>query len=459
MRISTLGGIALLLLAALPAGGQEESLLEPARFLIETITIEGPKEAAANIVRAEIFLREGETYTEDQLRQAIYRVHRLPFVLDASFSLRKGSRRGAYELLIEVQPARWFFYDQRNRFFRSSEPLDLEENAVELDRSTLSADALVGARLFMGRSGMAFAGFNSQDGVEAGFTKYDLFHRGILASAVLSWSSCCVKEVLPLALDPTFSSWSFGSSRKVSLGLSVPLGGPQSLQFSLSERWSDTGTLQPVLGTQTNFLQFFDFSSFVRGNDLDYRRAEAKWVYDSTDDPLVPLRGQSFSAGVEASQLQANDLVSVFFPGPFEETVETPFSSSKSEQWIAAASAIRHWSVTPRQTVSASGRVAVGQSRIDNLAVEAQVVPHADVDYIGGSLGIQHALTLKRSRAPGDFSDLRLEAGAEAGLERTSPDLGPSPLRRFSVWMGLVFRNQWGRVRVLLTYLELGKSE
>ncbi len=459
MRIRTLGGIALLLLAAFPAGAQEETLLDPARFLIERITIEGPKEAAANIVRAEILLREGETYTEDQLRQAVYRIHRLPFVLDASFSLRKGSRRGAFELLIEVRPARWFFYDQWNRFFRSSEPLDLEENALELDRTTLSADVLVGARLFVGRSGVAFAGLNSQDGFEAGFTKYDLFHRGILASAVLSGSSCCVKEVLPLALDPTFSSWSFGSSRKISLGLSVPLGGPQSMQFSLSDRRSDTGTLQAVLGTRTNFLQFFDFSSFVLGNDLEYRRAEAKWVFDTTDDPLVPSRGQSFSAGVEASQLTAHDLLSVFRPGDFAGQIETPFSSSKSEQWIAAGSAIRHWSLTPRQTVSVSGRISGGQSRIDNLVVGERILPHVEVDYLGGSLGLQHALTLRRSREPGDLSDLRLETGGEAGLERTSPDLGPSPLKRFSVWMGLVFRNQWGRVRVMLTYLELGKSE
>src|SRR3954469_2979572 len=99
-----------LLAGALPVWS-DEAAPEPARFLIEKITVAGPKAAAANIVRAETLLRTGESYTEDELRQAVYRVHRLPFVLDASFSLRKGSRRGAYELLIEVAPARWFFYD------------------------------------------------------------------------------------------------------------------------------------------------------------------------------------------------------------------------------------------------------------------------------------------------------------------------------------------------------------
>jgi hypothetical protein len=109
LRIRSFLSLALLVLAALPAAAQEEPPPETARFLIETISVEGPKEAAANIVKAETLLRPGETYTETQLRLAIYRVHRLPFVLDANFALRKGSRRGAYELVISVQPARWFF--------------------------------------------------------------------------------------------------------------------------------------------------------------------------------------------------------------------------------------------------------------------------------------------------------------------------------------------------------------
>src|SRR4051794_17102739 len=109
----------LLLLSSLSARGQEE----PDRFLIERITVEGTKEAAANIIRSETLLRPGESYNEGELRQAVYRVHRLPFVLDASFSLRKGSRRGAYELVIDVQPARWFFYDVWFRSFAFDQPL------------------------------------------------------------------------------------------------------------------------------------------------------------------------------------------------------------------------------------------------------------------------------------------------------------------------------------------------
>lgn len=453
-----LGALALLFLAALPLRAQEEvpaaAAQEPARFLIEMITVAGPKEAAANIVRAETLLREGETYTEDQLRQAVYRVHRLPFVLDATFALRKGSERGAYELVIEVQPARWFFFDHWVRAYRFDEPLELEESfrvAPSL-RSTFDLGGLAGARLFVGRSGVLFGALDSEEGGQIGFTRYDLFHRGILASAGFSRTVCCVREVLPLALDPTFTSWTFESSGKASLGLAIPLGGPQSVQISLSERRGDVSSRSGVLIDPFVIPPIV----FIEDGELTYSRAEAKWVYDTSDDPLLPTRGLSLSAGLEAARFDSRDLVEVRTDvegRPF--WFEVP--AFHSEQVIAAASAIRHWPLTPRQTVSATGRIFGGRSRLDNLILKDEIAAKVDLDTFGGSLGLQHALSLKRSRRSGDFADLRLESGLEVGLERTSPDLGPSPLERFSVWVGFVFRNQWGRVRLLLSYLDLGK--
>jgi hypothetical protein len=449
VRTRTLWSIALLLLAAPPA----QALEEPARFLIERITVEGPKEAAANIVRAETLLREGGTYTEEEIWQAVYRVHRLPFVLDASFSLRKGSQRGTYELAIDIQSNRWFFFDHYVRAFAFDQPLDLEDETVRGDRSSLTLGGLAGVRHFVGRSGVVFASLDSHEGVQAGFAQYDLFHRGILATAGVSLSECCVTEVLPLALDPTFSSWSFGTSLKTSLGLSIPLGGPQSVQVSLSERQGDEGTRNEVL------LAPGQRFSHVTGNgsELTYRRAEAKWVWDTSDDPALPTRGTSLSAGLEASRFAARDLTLFQFgPAPGEVTT-TPYSSLHSEQVVGAVSVLRHWPVTPRQTVSVQARVSAGQSRLDNLAVEDLVLRHVDADYYSGLVGLSHAFTVRRARQSGVLTDVRLESGAEIGIEKTSPDLGPSPLERFSVHTGLVFRNPWGRVQIVFTYLDLGE--
>ncbi|HEV2851287.1 MAG TPA: hypothetical protein VHC97_00630 [Thermoanaerobaculia bacterium] len=456
MRTRTLWSIALLLLAALPAQAQgetPETAQEPARFLIERITVAGTKEAAINIVRAETLLREGGVYSEEELRQAVYRVHRLPFVLDASFALRKGSRRGAYELAIEVQPNRSFFFDSWIRAFGFDQPLDLEDETVRGDRSSLTLGGLAGARLFVGRSGVVFAALDSREGIQAGFAQYDLLHRGILATAGVSLNECCVTEVLPLALDPTFSSWSFGTSLKTSLGLSIPLSGPQSVQLGISERRGDTGTRNEVLLAPGE--RFHPVAG--RGEELTYRRAEAKWVWDTSDDPALPTRGSSISAGIEVGRFAARDLALFQLDPSSRGIVATSYSPLHSEQVVAAVSAIRHWPVTTRQTVSVQARVVAGRSRLDNLAVADRVVSHVDADYYGGLVGLAHAWTVRRARGSGVLTDVRLESGVEVGAEKTSPDLGPSPLERFSVHTGLVFRNPWGRVQIVLTYLDLGE--
>jgi hypothetical protein len=435
----------LLLLSSLSARGQEE----PDRFLIERITVEGTKEAAANIVRSETLLRPGDSYNEGELRLAVYRVHRLPFVLDASFSLRKGSRRGAYELVIEVRPARWFFYDLWFRAFAFDQPLDLGTETFSGYRSSASVGSVAGARRFVGRSGVLFAALDSEEGIQAGFTQYDLLDRGILASAGISRNVCCVTEVLPLALDPTFSAWTFDTSLKLSLGISIPLNGPQSIQITASERRGERGSRSEVLvgpGLREN-------PRSGGGEELSYRRAEAKWVFDTSDDPVFPTRGVSISAGMEASRFAARDLDLTLDPGS-PETVVLFYPDYRSEQVVGAISVIRHWALTSRQTVSLMGRVSAGQSRLDHLAVKEGVIPHVDADYYAGSAGVEHAWTLRRSRVAGELSDLRLETGVEIGGEKTIPDLGPSPLKRFSAHTGFVYRNPWGRIRLIFTYLD-----
>lgn len=436
--------LGLLFLAASPGRAQEGAPPpEPVRFLLETITVSGAGEAAANIVRAETLLEEGASYTEADLVQAIARVHRLPFVLEATFALRKGSERGAYELAVDVRPARWFFFDQWTHGFVIHEPVDLDPSP---------AGILTGARLFLGRSGVLFAVLDTDQGAQIGFTQYDLFHRGILLSAAVSEARFEVTEVLPLALDPTFASWSFDNSTKVSLGLSVPVGPRQSVQASLSERSGDAADRRNVLESPRR-----PPVRFSGDGDLTYRRAEAKWVYDTSDDPFLPTRGMSLSAGVEAARFESESL------RPSSRSVfEPPLPPFRSELVIVALSAIHHWSVTPRQTVSVTARGSAGPSRLENLFTgdvtgDAGELRDVTLDYLGGSVGVQHSLVLKRHREPGDLSDLRLETGIEIGGERTAPDLGPSPLKRFSASVGIVFRNQWGRVRATLTYLDLGE--
>ena len=103
--------LAALVLAALPAAAKAVPDPDrPARFFLERIAVEGVRRASPEVIVSESLLAEGHSYTEGELRQAVDRVQRLPFVLDAGFSLGRGSRRGHYRLLIEVDEVHAFFF-------------------------------------------------------------------------------------------------------------------------------------------------------------------------------------------------------------------------------------------------------------------------------------------------------------------------------------------------------------
>lgn len=445
-----LGPLVLLLAVAAPARG-DDAAQEP--IFLQRITVVGARPAIAKIVVGETLLREGETYTEDDLRQAVRRVHRLPFVVDATFALRKGTERGAYELVIEVRPAGWFFYDWQVKGFRLAEPLAInpEDFSIDDDTFTASSGGLIGVRRFLGSYGVAFAVLDSEEGGQIGYSHYNLADRGGLISFAVSANACCITEVLPFGLDPTFAVWNFDDSRKFSLTLTAPLSARQSLQLALSERKGDAGQRIEVLtGDPAD-------RDFIAGGDLSYERAELKWVYDTSDDPVVPTHGMTLAVGMEGSRFAAADLALLRFdPGAPGFPESRPAADVAARQVVGAVSAVRHWSLRPRHTVTGNVRLAAGRSEVENLAGDARRGT-IGLDYAAASAGARYSFTLRRARGEDNLYDLRLETGGEIGMERTLPDLGPSPLQRLAAWVAVVFRNQWGRIRVSLSYLDVGE--
>ena len=123
----------LLLALALPAQAQE-------RFHIERIDVRHLVHASADVIRAESRLREGESYDESELRDANNRIKRLPFILDATFQLERGSVRDAYVLVISVNETKPFFY--------VFDIIGYRRRRIELD----AEDALLaGGRWFAGK--------------------------------------------------------------------------------------------------------------------------------------------------------------------------------------------------------------------------------------------------------------------------------------------------------------------
>jgi len=446
---------ALLLLAALASRAQEEA----PRFLLERITVEGPREAAGRIVKAETLLREGESYSEADLAQAVSRIHRIPFVLDADFSLRKGSTRGAYELLIQVVEARRFQFETTVGLYTLAEPLNLDNSVGDANEWSVVLPGLIGYRHFIGRSGVVFAALDTKEGVQVGFTRYDLFGRGIVASAGYSGlppNFCCTSEVLPYGLDPTFVSWDWrDSAHRLSLAVGIPLNQTDAIRLDWSRRDGEGSSRHEVLAT---FRESGSFIDLADGVDVTLDRAELKWVRDTSDDPVLPSRGFTLSGGLEWSSFETGTLRSLVFENNMEEEQTLP--AQRSEQIAAVGSAARHWSITPRQTISGLARLSLGQAKLRNLPTAGRSVD-ADPDVFGGSLGLRHLARLKQSRGQGGFGDTYLESRAEFGVEATSPDLrlsrAPNPLERLELSVGLVFRSVWGRLRLLVSYLDVGE--
>jgi len=162
--------VLLLLLACAPLLRGEE------RFLIERIDVRNLVHASADVIRAETRLHEGESYAETDLRAASDRVRRLPFVLDVTFSLERGTVRDAYVLVITVSETRplFFRYDMVP-FFETGNILVGVNN-----------DALLGVRWFSGSRGVFHVASivhqsdrpfeSSYISVQGGYTRYGLFH-------------------------------------------------------------------------------------------------------------------------------------------------------------------------------------------------------------------------------------------------------------------------------------------
>jgi hypothetical protein len=451
--------LAVLLLLAFRASAQEPLPEDTARFLIQTITVETDREASAEIIKSETLLKEGETYTEDDLRQAIARVHRLPFVLDASFSLRKGSERGTYELVVETHTARWFFFDRGVQVTSFDRAYALEGNFLSGTHYAVSQTGLIGGRLFVGRSGVLYGSLgihqdlvNDGTGIEIGYTHYDLFGRGAVADASYSTNYCCTTEVLPLGISPGLEVWDWERDERAALSLSIPLSSNRSLQLGWTERWGDAGNHRRILFD--DYLPYIQDSVFA--GDQSSRQASARWVQDTSDDPLLPSRGSVLSAGLEYISFDAERLRAFHIQGQDLPVEYTP-PDFHGEMLTADLTATRHWSLTPRQSVSASGRLSYGRSRVFYVA-DGQRFLGLELDVYGGSVGGKHLLRLWSLREPGNVGDLYLETEARYGLESVPLRQGLKyGLSRLELSTGLTFRNRWGRLRLAFSYLDLGE--
>lgn len=398
-----LAGLLLFLSLLAPQGAAAQ---EPPKFLIETIVVQGVQRAAGRqIVAEESLLKPGQTYSEQELRQAVYRVKRLPFVVDAEFSLRKGSERGAYELVITVEEATPVFFladAGAQRAQRLGPSGKLQTTTLWQRLGTL------GGRVFVGSHGLAYGSVEKaqhQDGelVQLGYTQYDLFGAGSFASAQLD-STEGVK-----GLD----------QYRVSLIGGVPLTAAQSLRATL----------------------FWGRSKILYGNDQSTeevaRLADLAWVYNTTDDPLFPMSGSTASAGVTYQTSTAH------FVAPSFQTDDRESSHSLS----FGLGGEYFWPLTSRQSIE----MGFGFNRQRS---SASTFPAST--FLQGTLSAGVATSLWGYEKTQHFGDLRFESFILVSYSDASSAFFTShPVKSASFISSLGYHSRWGVVRLSFTYADL----
>ena len=417
----------LLFLAGLPGLPAPLSAQEgdpAARFLIEKITIQGIERGSARaIVSAETRLREGETYGEPALRQAIYRVKRLPFVLDAALSLRRGSERGAYELVITVEPTRpvFFLVETGGTIL----PADLRDR-LGGDSFVYSSNASVGVRHFLGARGLVFASVDKRESsaptYQAGYTRYNLAGLGSYGSVGVRWSQD----------DDGFRDVE-NTTANAELGL--PLAANHSLRSSFF--WArSVGESELTLGE--------GFGTFEVTSRSEAWGAGLDWIYDTTDDPVFPTQGEKLIGSVSGSRGESRGEIRPFVPDFLNDSSDSSLGLSLVGR--------RHVRLTARQSVAAGAYLSLDGREYER---EREAV-HDRGRFFGAGAEGRHSLSLWGFEKTERIGDLRLESAVFVNYSRAHISyLDDEPSQTgVTLATSLVFRNAWGILRASLSYSE-----
>lgn len=440
--------------AAVPPTTGAEAWPE-ARFPIQEIRVEGLDRASETIVVAESRLRAGAAYREAELRQAVYRVVRLPFVLDAAFRLEKGNERGTYRLVVAVVESKRFFFNREADYAVYGSEL-AEQAARTVENDVLHRGA-AGVRFFTGRRGELFAAVGARETFQAGYNHYDLLGRGAVAGVALSKSAfCCETRLFSLGLVPDLSTWSLDQPERLTLHLTVPLAADRSLFAAYSTvRTTDADEVQLSLGRDSPGASFHVLEADVRLDRLDLRSR-----HDTSDDPLFPSRGHRIDVGVDLQRLRRDGngfLLRTLVPPTFEtRPIEAELESRMARLSVGGEA---HLPLGDRQALTWGGRLAYGVSETESLDREGNPVA-ADLEVFEASVHGAHRVRLWR-HADSQVGELWLETRAEAAWEGTSDDerYASNPVTRSQAGVSLAFRNAWGVFRLGLSWFDLEGGE
>jgi len=366
-------------------------------FVIERIDVNPGARVRPGIIRAETRLRAGHSYTGEQLDQALYRVRRIPFVIDATYTLEPGSSPSSRVMKITV------FDQEALNFNFALDVLGIHGSGGATANESVGCRFLPGAMgvldltarggTFLSSGGPPIGSFQ---GVKLAFTEYGLFGTSAYAAAGVGLSH---GKVNPSSL------------------IGVPLGLTQTLRvpYERSANSADTSTF-----------------------------ASTEWLSDRTDDPFFARRGLLVSAGPEWSrQRSVHDFnVGTRFFFHDDTTIDRKGVGAMAEQFRPLAQHSAIW-----------GSAAVSrfdESRVHN-GVKVPGVRESNAELL---VGLAH--NFDSGAGGGDLSRrARIEGGVGYRLQdRQSGAPGfRQKDRGIEAKAGFAYRSRWGTLHFTASYV------
>ncbi|HVE73203.1 MAG TPA: hypothetical protein VNI54_17680 [Thermoanaerobaculia bacterium] len=402
-----------LLASAAAAFGQQQ----PQRYRLERIIVEGSG-VDDTIVRGEARLREEQMYTDADFREAVGRVRRLPFVVDATYRIEPGVTAGGTTLVVRILDVYYAFVDFTGSAARNADGDTVRDGSV-----------LLGGRALLNNLGViegAVEKSDNGDGFNVGlaYRAYDIIGTGAFATAVLSQR---FKTELR-DYDPTMA---------VTVG--YPLTRRQTVTFTGAKSGSSV-TRDFDLNNDDDDDDDDDTDredNFDLTDDAAFNYATLQWWYETIDDPFFATRGVQVAFGPSWGQSEFT------FQNWNLVTRRIDITESATEAYGLNLDASVYQKLFPRTV----GFVRLNGSGTREQETELETRNGAVRAGLGFDFHTQSETVIRPWKA-------RLEIGAAYRMtDLTRPDLPGVSFNDTAAEAAFVFRSRWGTVRLLGTYL------
>jgi hypothetical protein len=379
------------------------------RFTIDRIEVRNAHRIVQGVIIAETLLRVGRDYDEDDVRAAVSRLARLPFLASAGYSLESGSDEAHRVVVITVKEMRSISFVGDGRFIALSETtslLDVDYDYV--DPTTQWKDAAIGLRWLVGGHGYAHAAMtvlrNRQNFAknyaawEIGYTHHDLFGTRLFATVN-------VRTPVDSVGEATFSP-------------AVIVGFPISASQTIAAEIEDTIFVKDSVQRS---------GVYYRSLHAERRRSLA-WTYDTTDGPFVRTRGTFIRIKPHRWMRDDAGVRSVPRSSDFVQT------STHINADAVDVAALHYWALS--ETHSVFGGIDAGWGDVDSESIQQK--PSYQV--------VKGGYSRRLGRR-----DARLEL--EGRLTMNHPDLQNTFRRNdhdkaAEVLVSWAWKSEWGAVRI-----------